>query len=445
VPKPSVAAPRRTLLTARSLLTVGLACSGAALYGTAQASPATELFRAASAVLTSSYFGWSITDRPALVSQYAATLDAQCAPQGDACSFDQGRTVVKDMLAQMHDAHTSIRDAEGAERLREVQQDLTVPRTGLRVVKTPLGLLVVGVLPGSPAEAAGVQRFDLLLSVNGEAAGDGQADPAAFVRLERQAAPIEVSLMRAGQPLRSLALTTTPMKARDVPILGWQQTPQGRVAVIQYPTFLPADSAELFLKTLRQVQAAGASGLVVDLRYNGGGRLDQCVQAASAFAPTYYQARTAQDSRGLQNSWDYAAIDGLNSSPDRVRRLFASDVVPQALWHGPAAILMDENTASCAEVFGYFAHSAGALLVGQPTKGVMNSGVTFFPLPDQGVMSVTMLRAYDLAGNPLPDHLQPDLMVPADLGALTTQGQDTALQAALGAVESRLAAGVTGK
>ena len=450
MPRPNPVAPFRTFLLVR------LALSGTVLCGTVLASPATDLFQAASTVLSANYFGWSVTDRPALISQYAATLETQCAPLGDTCTFDQGRAVVKDMLAQMHDAHTSIRDAEGAERLREVQQDLTVPRTGLRVVKTPLGLLVVGVLPGSPAEAAGVLRFDLLTAVNGQAAGESKPDSAApltpsapfdsaaFVRLERQATPIEVSLLRAGQPLRSLALTTTPMKARDVPILGWQQTPAGRVAVIQYPTFLPADSAELFLKTLRQAQDAGAAGLVVDLRYNGGGRLDQCVQAASAFAPTFYQARTAQDSRGMQNSWDYAAIDGLNSSPDRVRRLVASGTASQALWHGPAAILMDENTASCAEVFGYFAHSAGALLVGQPTKGVMNSGVTFFPLPDQGVMSVTMLRAYDLNGNPLPDHLQPDLNVPADLKALATQGKDTALQAALGAVQLRLAGGLAG-
>ncbi len=106
---------------------------------------------------------------------------------------------------------------------------------------------------------------------------------------------------------------------------------------------------------------------------------------------------------------------------------------------------MDENTASCAEVFGYFAHQAGAVLVGQATKGVMNSGVTFFPLPDHGVMSVTMLRAYDQAGVPLPDHLQPDLDIPDDLTALTSQGQDATLQAALGAVQSRLAGGLVGR
>ena len=472
----------------------------------ATASPATDLFRAASGALSANYYGWSETDRPALISRYAATLDAQCAPLADACTFDQGRAVVREMLLQLHDPHTNIRDAEGAERLREIQDDLTVPRTGLRLVKTALGLLVVGVMPGSPAQVAGVQRFDLLTSVNGETAVNGQTavtvqttatiqgnpvqgnpvqgisgqadapaladapetvtaatpsavDPAGFVRLERRQLPIVVGISRAGRSL-ALTLPTAALRARDVPILSWQPGAGGPVAVIEYPTFLPADSAELFLKTLRQAQAGGAAGLVIDLRYNGGGRLDQCVQAASAFMPTFYQARwlpagipgasqAAQNSQAAQSgrpqtSWEYAALNGQIASPASVRKVLsappASAPVP-ALWHGPVALLIGENTASCAEVFGHFAHMAGGLLVGQPTKGVMNSGVNFFPLPDHGVMSVTMLRAYDLSGQALPGRLQPDVDVPADLEALTARGQDTALQAALGAVQSQLAAG----
>jgi carboxyl-terminal processing protease len=417
-----------------------LLCSGLAL-----ASPATDLFQAASQALMTNYYGWSDTDRAELVSRYSAQLGVDCQLSGDACTFDQGRAVIKTMLAQLHDAHTNIRDAEGAERLREIQEDLIVPRTGVRVVKTPLGLLVVGVMPGSPAAQAGVQRFDLLTEVAGQSQEGGRADSAAFVRLERRQAPLQVTLERAGE-LRALTLNTAPLKARDVPILSWQQAPAGQVAVIEYPSFLPGDSAELFLKVLGQAKAAGATGLVIDLRYNGGGRLDQCVQAASAFLPTLYQARwqTAQTAANagkekIQGSWDYAALDGHLAAPGLVRKALATGETGTALWKGPAALLIGENTASCAEVFGHFAHEAGALLVGQPTKGVMNSGVNFFPLPDHGVMSVTMLRAYDLAGQPLPERLQPDLNAPADLDALTLQGQDSALQAALGAVQSRLA------
>jgi len=164
--------------------------AGLTLSGPALASPATDLFQKASSLLLGEYYGWSTTDRPALVQQYRTVLDARCAPLGDTCDYSEGRAVVKDMLAQLHDEHTGIRDAEGAERLREVQEDLTVPRTGLRVTRTPLGLLVVGVLPGSPADTAGLHRFDLVTQVNGSVTAGDSADPIAFVRLERQGNPV---------------------------------------------------------------------------------------------------------------------------------------------------------------------------------------------------------------------------------------------------------------
>ena len=415
--------PRRLRFGCLSAALLGGVCLG----GAALASPATSLFQAASQALLGDYYGWSTADRAALVDQYRGTLDSACAAVQDSCSFDQGRTVIADMLRQLHDPHTNIRDPEGAERLREVQENLTVPRTGLQVSKTALGLLVVGVLPGSPAMQAGVQRFDLLREVNGEQAGTGKpVDSAAFVRLERRAAPMVLLLTRGGQPGRTLTLTPAPMQAGDVPTLSVQDGPAGRVAVIQYPTFLAGNSAELFLKSLRAAQAQGATGLVIDLRYNGGGRLDQCVQAASAFLPTVYQARWAQGRS------EFAALDGGAASPAAARQA-APD---ERLWRGKTVVLVGQNTASCAEVFGYFAQRAGALVVGEPTKGVLNSGVNFFPLPDHGVISVTVLRAYDAGGQPLPDHLEPDVLATTDVAILASSGQDRALQVAVASLGS---------
>ncbi|WP_229775842.1 S41 family peptidase [Deinococcus ruber] len=420
---------RRPVRLLRLAVTVPLVLGGLTAASPV-GSPAATLFQAASDVLLHDYYGWSDTDRTALVAQYHAALDSACADAQDTCTFDQGRKVVSDMLGQLHDPHTNIRDAEGAERLREIQNDLTVLRTGLQVVKTPLGLLVVGILPNSPGLKAGVQRFDLLTQVNGQQAGtDQKVDAAGFVRLERRAAPMVLQLTRAGQPSRVLTLTPAPMKAGDVPTLTVQNSPAGKVAVIQYPTFLADNSADLFLKSLREAQRQGAGGLVIDLRYNGGGSLEQCVRAASAFLPTVYQARWAQ------NRWEYAALDGDKTSPARARGAAPDD----RLWTGKVAVLVGQNTASCAEVFGYFAHRAGAVVVGEPTKGVMNSGVTFVPLPDQGVMSVTVLRAYDAAGEPLPSHLDPDISAPTDVKELTTSGQDTALQTAIETVQAQSA------
>ncbi|WP_241191167.1 S41 family peptidase [Deinococcus psychrotolerans] len=407
-----------------TFLTLGLA-----LLSSAQASPASDLFGRVSELFQKEYYGWSETDRSALTDKYAAELQTRCAPEGEACSFDTGRAVLKDMFDTFHDDHTSVRDAESAQRLLEVQNDMSVPRTGLRVIKQPEGLLVVGVQPGSPAEEAGVNLYDLIQSVNGVAAGkDKPVDSLAFVRLERASTPMTLSVQRPKSALKLLSVTPKMMKARDEPSLSF---PKAGVALINFPTFLSGDSAPLFLAKIKEAQQAGARELIIDLRYNGGGRLDQCVAAASIFKPVVYQARF----RG--GGWSYGGLDGEQAPALSARIDHQSHV-----WNGPAAILIGENTASCAEVFTFFAQKSGVKAVGSSTKGVGNSGVNFYPLPDQGIFSLTMLRAYDEDGQPLPDHITPDISAPTDLRALTESGDDTTLDAALRVLSDETAAAV---
>ncbi|WP_245576226.1 S41 family peptidase [Deinococcus murrayi] len=396
--------------------------------GLAGASPATDLYDSAAQALETRYFGWATADRAALARRYADVLAERCAPQGESCDYATARAVLGDLLTELGDPHTNLRDPEGAERLREVSENRAVPRTGLRTVRVVGGLLVVSVMPGSPADLAGVRRFDLLTRVNGEVPGkdpDGKnlpLGPNEFVSLERRAAPLSVTLRRAGVPDRDLLLETALLQARDEPTLSWVEAAgTGRVAIIDIPSFLPQDTSELFLKRLTEAQLGGAAALVVDLRYNGGGSLTECVAAASVFAPVVYESRWA----GGTSS--YGGVQG------REVRAAAARAAPPTLnvWRGPAAVLVGPGTASCAEVFSHFARGAGALLVGERTRGVGNSGVQFLPLPGGHLLSLTVLRAFDAAGQPLPAALTPDVLAPTDLVALTARGEDTTLSAAL--------------
>lgn len=403
----------------------------AALWlGVATASPATDLYRSALDRISSEYYGWSTADLRALDEKYAAILAQQCEPTLDACAYDTGRAVLTDLLREFGDAHTNVRDPEGAERLREVTQDLAVQRTGARLVRVEGGLLVVSVMPGSPAEQTGLATYDLLTQVNGQDAGKraGQNSPVGpneFIRLERTGTPIQVTRRRSGLPAQVLTLSTARLKARDVPTLSWAG-PDGRTAVITYPTFLSQDAAELFVSRLVDAQRAGARQLVVDLRYNSGGSLGECVAAASTFQPVYYKTQFRN------SSYTYSGVNGVE------RRGFTRPPeAGSALWHGPAAILVGPNTASCAEVFTYYAQKAGAVVVGENTRGVGNSGVTFEPLPDGGVLSVTILKAFTPDDRPLPDHITPDIEAPTDVAALVDEGRDTTLQAALDALAAQ--------
>ncbi|GGL05619.1 S41 family peptidase [Deinococcus radiotolerans] len=387
-------------------------------------SPATDLFDAATRQVQRNYFGWATGNIGDLTRQYAQTLAERCAPQGDSCSFDTGRAVLGDLFKAFGDAHTNVRDAEGAERLREQQENLAVPRTGARVVRVEGGLLVAGVMPGSPAAQAGLREFDLITTVQGQAAGkrgdeDAPVGPKEFVRLERAAQPMTVTVQRAGSPELTLTLGSAQLQARDEPTLSWVGE-GNRTALIRYPTFLPEDAAALFVKRVQEARAGGAQALIVDLRFNGGGSLAQCVAAASVFTPVEYRMQ----SRG--GSSVYRGADGRFAPPRP-----AAGPPPPPVWAGPTALLVGPNTASCAEVFTFYAQRAGAVAVGEATKGVENSGVNFMPLPDGGVVSVTILRAFGPDGAPLPERVTPDVLAPTDLALLTTTGRDSTLEAAL--------------
>lgn len=380
------------------------------------------------------YYGWATADFEQLLNTYSADLNQQCAPTGDTCTFDTARAVLKKLFEAYGDAHTNVRDPEGAERLREVMQDRAVPRTGLRTVRAEGGLLVVSVMSGSPAEQAGIQRFDLLAEVNGHPAGkrddqDAEVGPNDFIRLERAAQPIAVLRRRAGTPDTALSLTTQQLRARDEPRLSWTGA-GNKTALIDLPSFLADGTAQEFLKVVQKAQQQGAQQLVIDLRFNGGGSLRECVGAASVFGPVTYQ---------MQQKGGQYSISGQDGQPAGL----LNSLLPRSqnhLWNGPAAILVGKNTASCAEVFSFYAQGYGVTIVGENTKGVGNSGVVFYDLPDGGVVAVTILKAFDQNGRALPDHISPDVQVSENVAALTLLGRDTALEAALSVLNKSQAA-----
>lgn len=156
-----------------------------ALHGWGAASPATDLYAAATREIRDNYYGWSKRDFRSLDLQYQRLLAKRCAPDQEQCSYDTGRRVLTELLTAFGDEHTYVRDPDSTALYREQEQDKPVPRSGVRLVRAEGGLLVVSVRPGSPADRAGVHRFDLLTQVGGQEAGrrGGQDLPSARASL----------------------------------------------------------------------------------------------------------------------------------------------------------------------------------------------------------------------------------------------------------------------
>ena len=152
---------------------------------------------------------------------------------------------------------------------------------GARVEMRPDGkLLIVAPISGSPAEAAGLKPGDLVLEVNGESIvglslleavnkirGPKGSEVRLLVKHLTEAGEVEIVVVRDTIPLESVLVRSRP---------------EDRFAHIRLTTFY-ANTADELAEAIREVQANGAEGLILDVRDNPGGLLSSVIDVTSMF------------------------------------------------------------------------------------------------------------------------------------------------------------------
>ena len=377
------------------------------LFTFAGASPASDYLGEVERYLRA-YDGPAPLDVTALSRAADADLARRCAAAA-ACPLAAGRGAALALVESFHDKHTNLKDPPLARRVRAEMTGGSAPRVGLRLIPQPAGGALVGYIrPDSPAEGAGLKVGDFVAALNG-------APPtAATLAAAEDAGTVTLSLTG-----RDLTLRPVELPARDDPTLRQLSGPDGPVNVVNIPSFLGSGVARSFFDLLR---GAAKTPLIIDVRANGGGSLNECLLAASAFGevrhvlsgPGYTVRYLATAGRLLVNTRPVSSLPPVSAPP-------ASRVT----------VLVGPRTASCGEVFAGALQELGARVVGQPTAGVRNSAVGLYDLSDGSLLSVTTARAAAGKGPLLDASVRPDLEVApsdADLRA----GRDVALEAALG-------------
>ncbi|MFG2693838.1 S41 family peptidase [Kitasatospora sp. NPDC048407] len=257
------------------------------------------------------------------------------------------------------------------------------PGVGLTVERSADGPTEVAeVLPGSPAARAGIAAGDRLVSVDGVPAA--QLPVTELVsRLRGGAAGSEVvvGVQDGDGPVRELGLTRAELAAREVET----DRPSPGVARIAVHAFTKGVAGQV------RAAAAGARGVVLDLRGNSGGLVEEAVGVASAFLDggpvASYQARGEH------------------------RELTATPGGDTAV---PLVVLVDGGTMSAAELLaGALQDRSRAVLVGERTfgKGTVQQPST---LADGSVLELTVGRYQTPAGrSPDGTGVQPDVPAPA--------------------------------
>jgi carboxyl-terminal processing protease len=284
---------------------------------------------------------------------------------------------------------------------------------GLTVNEVPRGLRVADVLPESPAEAAHLEVGDVITAVNGRSIAGVPADistarikgePGTDVRIRVEPAsgrtPREVRLERASVRL--------PVADGEI-----ERTPSGdQVAYVRFVGFSDGAHGEL-QREIERLYSEGAEGLVLDMRGNGGGLLNEAVLSASLFVEEGDVVTTRSRTRGEQV---YDAIGG-------------------AFDPRPTVVLINRDTASAAEILAAAIQSYDlGTVVGEPSYG-KGTFQEVIHLPAGGALDLTIgeyLTADDisLAG----EGVQPDVHA---VDRLRTP-RDEALDAALRTLDPEL-------
>ncbi len=283
---------------------------------------------------------------------------------------------------------------------------------GLAVNEAKQGLRVSRVFEGSPAERAGIKQGDLITAVDGRSIAGEDAQLATGLIKGPEGTEVKLTVQKAGagEP-RELKLTRERI---ETPVVDGRIVKVGgeKLAHVVMTSFTPGVHAKL-REEIERLEEQGAEGLILDLRGNGGGLLEEAVLTGSIFVE-----------------------DGVIVSTDgRAQEKEVYDAVGDALDPRPTVVLINGDTASAAEILAAAMQENDlATMVGETSfgKGVFQQVI---PLDDGGGLDLTVGEYLTSDGTSLAgEGIEPD--VPARDDPATPP--DEALERAKKALAGRL-------
>jgi carboxyl-terminal processing protease len=234
---------------------------------------------------------------------------------------------------------------------------------GIEIRSVDHRTVVVAPIDGSPAQLAGVRAGDVIMEVDGHPI-TGLSFPQITGRIAGQAGqPVELTVLnpRDGQR-REIKIVRAAMKVNNV---SWLRLPGTALAHVRIAMFSEGETADL-RKALLEIQDQHLQGIILDLRNNPGGALEEAVGTASQFLRSG-NVLWEKDARGKMTAVPVqsggAALDmplvvliNGGSASD-------SEIVAGALRDGHRATLVGETTFGTGTVLTQIQLSDGSSLL----------------------------------------------------------------------------------
>jgi carboxyl-terminal processing protease len=303
-----------------------------------------------------------------------------------------------------------------ASEYEEMQQEYEGHYGGIGIVITMRDnkLTIVSPIKNTPGERAGLRAGDIITAIDGEETAEMSQMKAVDMMRGEENTDVTLTISRGDEDPFDVEITREDI---EVPYVETEMKTE-EIGYISLAQFIEEVGTKVET-AVADLKEQGAEGIILDLRNNPGGLLNEAVDVSSVFI-------------------DQGVIVSVKQK-DETERILEVNQKIKADTEIPLIVLINKGSASGSEIV------AGAIkdydrgkLIGTTTfgKGVVQSVV---PLKDGSAVSLTTARYYTPDGNYIHEKgIEPDTKIELDIEAAQEDESDNQLQAAIEEMENMI-------
>lgn len=287
------------------------------------------------------------------------------------------RNAIDYMLAEI-DPYTEYYPEEDSEELTSLSSG-KYGGIGSYIQRRGNSVIISDPIYGSPARNAGVRHGDVILAVDGvDVSTENQTDKVSKMLRGQPGTTVKVDVRRpyVQDSMLSFEILRKTIEVDPLPYYGIDST---GIGYIKLNTFNERSAGEVRDALVKMKNTGNLSGLILDLRDNGGGLLESAVQIVGLFVP---------------KGTEVVRTKGFEDKNLKIYKTTKSPVDTKL----PLVVMVNGNTASASEIVaGSLQDLDRAVIVGERSygKGLVQGSR---PLPYNGMMKVTIARYYIPSG-----------------------------------------------
>lgn len=278
--------------------------------------------------------------------------------------------MIKGFIGAFGDKHSEYFNLDETKKFNEVLSG-DFEGIGAVIEKNDFWVIIERIIAGSPAKEAGLLSGDIITKANNEELKDMSLTEAVSKIRGKADTTVTLEIIRPGQ--KEIITKTVTRKKIDIPSVDGKIIEGTSVGYIALSIF-GEKTADDFYKTLTDLENRKATGIIIDLRDNGGGYLETAVSILSNFVEK-----------------DKVLVTTKEKNPFLNRSYFSYGNIRKPL---PIVVLINENSASASEITAWALKDYNlAILVWQKSYG-KGSVQQPFNLSDGSEMKVTVAKWY---------------------------------------------------